>query len=89
MGRVSGPVADTVERMRTRAAEAGRDPAALGFEAVIGYAAGPDAWAKEVEQWRAAGGTHLCLNTMGAGLAGPRDHIDALRRYAEVVLPKR
>ena len=38
-----------------------------------------------VEGWRGLGATHLCVNTMGAGLRSPQDHIDALRRVKEEI----
>jgi len=30
--------------------------------------------------WRKLGATHLCVNTMGAGLRLPKEHIAALQR---------
>ena len=35
--------------------------------------------------WRERGATHLCVNTMGAGLRSPQDHIDALRRVKDAL----
>lgn len=37
------------------------------------------------EAWRQLGATHLSLNTMGAGLTSPAEHIRAIRRYKEAV----
>jgi hypothetical protein len=40
----------------------------------------------QAQRWRAAGATHLSLNTMAAGLATPDEHLDALASAAEVLL---
>jgi alkanesulfonate monooxygenase SsuD/methylene tetrahydromethanopterin reductase-like flavin-dependent oxidoreductase (luciferase family) len=65
-------------------AEAGRDRSTFGIEARIPYGE-PDAarWTRLLEGWRAAGATHASVNTMGAGLATPRAHVEALMRFAE------
>lgn len=38
-----------------------------------------------VNAWQAAGATHLSLNTMGAGLLSPEEHIQAITRFAKAV----
>jgi hypothetical protein len=35
--------------------------------------------------WDEAGATHLSVNTMKAGLQGPDQHIDAIKRFKETV----
>jgi hypothetical protein len=35
-----------------------------------------------IERWRAAGATHLSINTMGAGLTSVDDHLAALESLA-------
>ena len=68
---------------RGGAAAAGRDPAALGIEARLNIGQVPEAgWPAYAEGWRALGATHLGINTMGAGLRSPQEHVDALRRVA-------
>jgi hypothetical protein len=37
--------------------------------------------------WHGVGATHISLNTMGAGLTTPDDHLNAIRRFAAEVLP--
>ena len=37
---------------------------------------------ERIEQWRAAGATHVTVNTMGAGLATVDAHLGALERVA-------
>jgi probable F420-dependent oxidoreductase len=75
-----------VERLRGYAREAGRDPATIGIEARLSIARTPEAeWRRYAEDWRALGATHLGVNTMGAGLGQPRDHVAALRRVKEAL----
>jgi probable F420-dependent oxidoreductase len=83
-----GPKLDEARALVDEAAvAAGRDPAGLGMEGRldVGDIAADDL-AQRTESWRAAGATHLTLNTMRAGLATVDDHIAALRAAAEVVL---
>ena len=47
----------------------------------------PAEHAKELATWRAMRGvTHLCVNTMGLGLARPTDHVRTLERFKKDVL---
>jgi probable F420-dependent oxidoreductase len=66
------------------AAEAGRDPSTIGMEGRVPYGAEGVAKALDhVERWRAAGATHVAINTMNAGL-GPIDtHLDGLTKIAQ------
>jgi len=42
---------------------------------------------KEMAAWRAMRGiTHLCVNTMGLGLASPDEHVRTLERLKKDVL---
>ena len=79
---------DTLERSRSLVVEsalaAGRDPSTIGMEGRISLV--PESendWIAQTEAWRAAGATHLSINTMGRGRS-PREHIETIRRYAEV-----
>ena len=73
-----------IERLRTYAREAGRDPAAIGIEGSINVARGtPEEWARAASDWEGLGATHVSVNTMNAGLATPGQHIEALRRFKE------
>jgi probable F420-dependent oxidoreductase len=75
-----------LDRLRQAAAAAGRAPDAVGVEARLSIGQVPEAeWARYAEGWRELGATHLCVNTMGAGLASPQDHIDALRRVKDAL----
>ena len=78
--------AERIGEMREYAREAGRDPAAIGIEGRIGLATdGQDGWQKLAEAWAEVGATHLSVNTMRAGLKGPEQHIEAIRRFKETV----
>ena len=54
-----------VQKIKTRAAALGRDPDKLGFE-TIAFSSGPELIG-DIEEWAAAGGTHIGLMTQGAG----------------------
>jgi probable F420-dependent oxidoreductase len=72
-----------VERLRGYLAEAGRDPAAFGLEARLPYGDGDfDRLERLLDGWRALGATHASLNTMGAGLKTPAEHVAAVRGFA-------
>jgi probable F420-dependent oxidoreductase len=89
--RMIGLLASLREQL-TAQGRAGDD---FGTEAVVDFSAPRDSWAKEIEQWRAAGGTHVSLRAMdtaselvGAkhvGFRGPRDYISALETFAREV----
>ena len=66
------------------AVEAGRDPAALGMEGRVSWAAdgGVDRLIDHVGRWRDAAATHLSVNTTGAGRRSVDDHLDILTEVA-------
>ena len=73
-------------KMREYARAAGRDPGDIGIEGRVSLASGsPDDWAKSAAAWDELGASHLSVNTMRAGLSGPDQHIDAIRRFKEAV----
>jgi probable F420-dependent oxidoreductase len=76
--------AELLDRFRAQVREYGRDPADIGLQSGASIInATPDDVAKRFEALEALGITHACLNTMGAGLAGPRAHIEAIERYRQ------
>ena len=78
-----GPELDeAIATVGQAAAEAGRDPGAIGMEGRIRWRGDPDAFGRLAEGWRAAGATHLSVNTMDAGLATIDDHLAALETAA-------
>jgi probable F420-dependent oxidoreductase len=80
---------EMVERMRAYARDAGRDPDALGVEARLDVAHRRDEaeWRAFAEGWRELGASHLCVNTMGLGLASPEEHVETLRRVKSALAP--
>lgn len=74
-----------IEKVRSYAREAGRDPERIGIEGRISHGAGSEeAWRKELQAWKALGATHASFNTMKANLLSPRAHIEAIRRFHAV-----
>ncbi len=73
-------------RMDQHLAEAGRSRAGFGMEMVLRYGEGkPDEWGRLVDEWKAAGVTHLSFNTMGKNFSTPAAHIAAIHSFAEAL----
>jgi probable F420-dependent oxidoreductase len=67
--------------------EAGRPRALFGLEPRISYGEGDlKEWETLLQDWQAEGATHLSFNTMGSGLKTPQEHIQAIQKFARVVL---
>jgi probable F420-dependent oxidoreductase len=66
------------------AAEAGRDPAAVGMEGRVSWSSA-ERLVDHAGRWRAAGASHLSVNTMGAGLGGVDGHLSALTEAAQAL----
>jgi probable F420-dependent oxidoreductase len=76
----------TLELLRGWLAEAGRDASSFGLEGRVNVGPGtPDEWRAEAVAWRDRGATHLSLNSMNGGLAGPDAHIARIREARQVV----
>jgi probable F420-dependent oxidoreductase len=68
-------------------AEAGRSRQDFGLEPRISYGTGDaKAWETALSEWQAVGATHLSFNTMDSGLETPQEHIQAIRKFAQVAL---
>ena len=66
--------------------ESGREPKDVAIEGRIKLGnRTPEACALEVSAWVDLGATDVTLNTMGAGLSSPKDHMDAIRRFMETL----
>jgi probable F420-dependent oxidoreductase len=75
-----------IDLLQRALAEAGRSLEQFGIEVRLPYGDGnPDGWLSDVQDWQAAGATHLDLNTMGAGFSTPRQHLAALEFFARTV----
>jgi probable F420-dependent oxidoreductase len=82
-----GPDLDEARVIVEQAArENGRDPSTLGMEGRASWRGDIDTTVAAVERWRAAGATHLSINTMGAGLSSVDEHIAALASLATVLV---
>jgi probable F420-dependent oxidoreductase len=69
------------------ARQAGRDPADIAFEGRVDYGNRDlERMATHAERWRAAGASHLSVNTMAAGCTGVDDHIAGLAAIAGALL---
>ena len=85
-GRPNDQMRETLERLRDYIREAGRDPNSVGIEARVNASDGnADEWLRQTEAWQALGATHIAINTMNAGFTSPDQHIEAIRRYKEVI----
>lgn len=81
--------AESLDTLDRYLAEAGRGRADVGLEPRLHWGAGDlDALGRTLEGWRAAGATHISLNTMGAGFRTPGEHLAAIRLFAENMLDK-
>ena len=77
----------TMERFRSWAGEAGRDPDSIGIEWRIDVSTGtPDDWWRSADEWKALGATHFSVAAMRGGLAGPDAHIGRITQVAEALL---
>jgi probable F420-dependent oxidoreductase len=75
-----------IEKIRSLAKDAGRNPDAIGVEGRVSFSTGlPEAWSKDLQDWQSLGATHISFNTMKAGLNSPSAHIEAMRRFSKVM----
>lgn len=78
-----GPGLDhALEQVQRAASSAGRDPASIGMEGRVNWTDDRDKLAADIAAWKAAGASHLSVNTMKAGFAHVDDHLAALERVA-------
>jgi probable F420-dependent oxidoreductase len=68
------------------AVAAGRDPARIGMEGRISWTrAGAEQFLDHAGRWRAAGASHLTVNTMGGGFGAVDGHLAALADAARAL----
>ena len=73
-----------VDKLRSYVRQEGRELTDVGVESWVAIAnRTPEEWVEEVTGWTEIGATHLCVNTLKAGLSSPDGHIEALRRFRE------
>ncbi len=82
--RTAEAAAGTLATLDGYLAEAGRSRADIGLEPRLHWGDGDlDALGRTLAGWRAAGATHVSLNTMGAGFKTAGEHLAAVRQFAE------
>jgi probable F420-dependent oxidoreductase len=79
-----GPKLDEARAVVEAAArDAGRDPARIGMEGRVTWGdGGVEQLLTHVDRWRAAGASHLSINTMGSGLGEVERHLAVLASVA-------
>ena len=78
-----GPDLDAAKAIIDEAAvAAGRDPVQIGMEGRVTFTGDVAKALDHAEVWRAAGATHLSINTMGAGLDTVDRHLEVLEEFA-------
>jgi probable F420-dependent oxidoreductase len=80
--RTAAEAQPSLRQIDAHLAEAGRSRTAIGIEPRLHYRFGQDDWLTALRGWQEAGATHISINTMGAGLKAPGEHIAALRTFA-------
>ncbi|MFV0495071.1 LLM class F420-dependent oxidoreductase [Mycobacterium sp.] len=70
------------EQVARAAAAAGRNAGDLGLEGRVSWSGDRDETAAAIDAWRAAGATHVSVNTMRAGLGSVDAHLAALQQVA-------
>jgi probable F420-dependent oxidoreductase len=75
-----------IEIVAEAAHGAGRDPSTIGMEGRVTWSpTDPDRFLRQVERWRAAGATHLAIDTMRTGQATVQDHLGVLAAAADLL----
>ena len=80
-------LAAVLERLRGYAADAGRDPDALGVECGvrIGKDDDPARWVELADRYHRIGATHLKVSAAGGGYQGPLEQRDAMIAWKDAV----
>ena len=77
---------ELIDQVKIYARAAGRDPASIGLEGRVALAGQePQGWLAQRQAWEEVGATQLAVATGGAGWRSPQEHINALRRFQEVM----
>jgi probable F420-dependent oxidoreductase len=85
LGQISDRQVERLEEVWAEAEAAGRRRQEVGVDGRVDLREVPEeAWADHVDRWRAAGASHVSVNTMGTGLRGV-EHVDAIRRFRQAV----
>ena len=84
-GRSQAEAIEIKGRIEAKLAQAGRADDDFGFECIQQFNRGPDQWSADIDAWRDAGGSHISVVTMGAGLTTVDEHIDAITQWRSAV----
>jgi hypothetical protein len=75
-----------MDAFRRLVREEGRDPVSVPVEGRLPAAkSAPEDWKRGIDAFRQMGMTAVELNTMGAGYRTVDEHLDALRRFRDLV----
>jgi len=76
----------SLEKLAAYIEEAGRDRSEIGVESRLYHRDGdPSKWRATIESWEAVGVTHITFNTMDCGFENPAAHMEAIRKFAQVI----
>jgi probable F420-dependent oxidoreductase len=86
--RPGDDLARALDLIAAAAGSAGRDPSTIGMEGRVTWNPDdPDRFARQVDRWRAAGATHVSIDTMRTGQRTVDDHLAALTAAAIAGVP--
>ena len=86
--RPGDDLARALDLIAAAAESAGRDPSTIGMEGRVTWNPDdPDRFGRQVDRWRAAGATHLSIDTMRTGQRTVDDHLAALTAAAVAGVP--
>jgi len=84
--RTTQEAASALETIRRTFEENQRDPHTFGLEARLSFGKGnPVEWEAWIRDWQSAHVTHVTLNTMGCGFQNPKEHLNAIEKFASWV----
>lgn len=84
--RTAADATPALERLASYMEDAGRSKNDFGIEGRLNYASADlDTHRQRCMEWKSAGLDRLAVNTMGAGLQTPQEHIAALEAFATQV----
>lgn len=84
--RTPQQAAPALEKLEQYLQENNRSREEFGLEARLSIAdGGPDLWAERAAGWQQAGVDYLSINTMGAGLDSPDEHLQTLQTFARQI----
>jgi probable F420-dependent oxidoreductase len=84
--RSAEDAAQALAKLEAYLEQEGRNMSEIGIEPRLRYADGKgDMWCELAAGWQSVGATHLTVITMGAGFTTPKEHIQAITRYADAL----